>query len=690
MGDDWPLANHLSGMSGYRRNGRPGERSEMGPAGTGGGMPGRIRMRWLRRFEHDPAWEAAGRVPNVDCATRPRKPADLGWPSGLYRDAFEDPHRAAHILQLLLSSQAWVHRRVEAMIFHDGTTATRRVSVDFTLPSQAPVCEVCARWPQADDHRGRGGSATPSPVAAPRLVPITLLPKRSLINFDLRDETGAALPHLELRQNQDLTFTLLSIWARHVLSTQPVERPATAANGGRRLLPPLVELQDEVANTLCTLTYGTREEFESALACLKEPGAGAGSQLRRLANDQRFQYVLGLLAYDFMLVVEVPDGLPYRHVYKVSYDTSFRPKHHLAPPHDSTATISKRLRSWGQKRLTAFGLRDTSFEFDTPEAKLAQSYHLKVQVPESVEISTAVLLAGPRDPHAAKSGSSRRERPREPSDPAERKRFHFDTAGGRPMVDLHVVEVDPDLEVRARVDVKARRSGWLGSAFVAGLIAFAAVFLVSRQLGALSPVLHPPARSPDPEDLTLLATTLAGLSALLATMLTRPSEHPMASELLYWLRPLSSLAMLLPTAAAAVIIFTQRPQRPLAAITTLSALLAVVLALAWWMARRHGLSIESPWHQDAPTRQPMIDGHRSLRSRFPWERGRHGHGRPGSYQEAWDRYEFAAPAVETEHPRYQAPMGGSAQDEAAELVRRFDQGGCPGQMTGPAPRRVSS
>lgn len=31
MGDDWPLANRLSGMSGYRRNGRPGERSEMGP-----------------------------------------------------------------------------------------------------------------------------------------------------------------------------------------------------------------------------------------------------------------------------------------------------------------------------------------------------------------------------------------------------------------------------------------------------------------------------------------------------------------------------------------------------------------------------------------------------------------------------------------------------------------------------------
>jgi hypothetical protein len=67
----------------------------------------------------------------------------------------------------------------------------------------------------------------------------------------------------------------------------------------------------------------------------------------------------------------------------------------------------------------------------------------------------------------------------------------------------------------------------------------------------------------------------------------------------------------------------------------------------------------------------MIDGHRTLRSRLPWRRGRHAQGRPGSYQEAWDRYEFADPAVE------------------AELVRRFDQGGCPGQMTGPAPGTVN-
>jgi len=180
----------------------------------------RGRLWWPKTFKQSPVHQEADPAPVVDCAKRPRNPADTGWPSGLYRDAFEDPHRAAHILQLLLSSQTWVHRRVEAVIFRDGTTATRKVSVDFTLPSQAPTCAVCARWSQANGHHPDGdptGAATLE--LPPRLVPITLLPKRSLINFDLRDESGAALPHLELRQNQDLTFALLCIWAQYVITT---------------------------------------------------------------------------------------------------------------------------------------------------------------------------------------------------------------------------------------------------------------------------------------------------------------------------------------------------------------------------------------------------------------------------------------------------------------------------------------
>ena len=137
--------------------------------------------------------------------------------------------------------------------------------------------------------------------------------------------------------------------------------------------------------------------------------------------------------------------------------------------------------------MTAFGWRDTSFEFDTPEARLAQSYHLKVQVPESVEVSKAILLAGRDDKPEADGGASEKGA-RDLPTPSKEAEFHLDTAGGSPMVDLHVVEVGPDQSARARIVLKARRSGWLGSACLAGLVAFATVFLVSRHIGALSPL----------------------------------------------------------------------------------------------------------------------------------------------------------------------------------------------------------
>jgi hypothetical protein len=646
----------------------------------------RGRLWWPKMFKQGPVRQEPDQEPDpargMDCAKRPRNPADTGWPSGLYRDAFEDPHRAAHILQLLLSSQTWVHRRVEAVIFHDGTTATRKVSVDFTLPSQAPTCAVCAHWAHANGPHPEGDSTAPSvPELPPRLVPITLLPKRSLINFDLRDESGSALPHLELRQNQDLTFALLCIWAQYVLTPPPgAGQIATTANGARSL-PELVDLDGEVMKTLCLFTYGNREEFQKALKRLRDRDE-RNVQLGQLANDLRFGYVLGLLAYDFMLIVEVPDKLPYRHVYKVSYDTSFRPEHLTKSYSNGAGAWQTRLRNWSQKRLTAFGWRDTSFEFDTPEAKLAQSYHLKVKVPESVEISKAVLLAGQHESIAA-SGSEQ-ESPKELPNPPQKESFHLDTAGGRPMVDLHVVEVTPDESARARVDLKARRSGWLGSACLAGLVAFAALFLVSRQTGAL-----PPATDLPSDSRTLLATTLAALSALLATMLSRPNEHPMASELLYLLQPLSSLAMLMPFVAAAVLVIAPNPNQGLAAwtfrvITILSGLFAVVLGVAWLRARRRSLSTESPWQQDLPddARDRLRHSERGLLSRLLHLDPRHADQPPADYWEAWKRYKFGRPAVQTETPRDQPPLRDSPQSEAAKLVKRFDHSGCPEGLTG--------
>lgn len=393
-----------------------------------------------------------------------------------------------------------------------------------------------------------------------------------------------------------------------------------------------------------------------------------------------------------MLIVEVPDKLPYRHVYKVSYDISYSAKRLTKSSSSGAETLETRLLGLGQQLLTALGWRDTSFEFDTPAAKLAQSYHLKVQVPESMEISKAVLVAGSPDQRAAIVDADLASHQPHGRQEQGGERYHLDVAvGGGSTVDLQVVEVGPHESARARVDLKAGRSGWLGSACLAGLLAFAAALLVSGRLGAFHPWFGRPASRLDLAELTLLATTLAGLSALLATMLAGPSEHPMASELLYRLQPLSSLAMLAPFVAAAVLIFAPNPiQGPLVwafpILTILSGFLAAVLVIAWLGRRRRTRPTESPWHRDVPEEA----WRRLEHSQRPWPRllrllplaaGRLANDSPISYQEALDWYKFDRPAVETEIRRDQPPVHMSPQSEAAELIKRFDEGGCRRGLT---------
>lgn len=75
----------------------------------------------------------------------------------------------------------WVHRRVETVSFRDDRWAVRRVSVDFTVPS--------------DEGRAFGDGDR-------MLVPLTFLRQRQVLrNFDCRDGAGNALPVLTRAEN---------------------------------------------------------------------------------------------------------------------------------------------------------------------------------------------------------------------------------------------------------------------------------------------------------------------------------------------------------------------------------------------------------------------------------------------------------------------------------------------------------
>lgn len=69
---------------------------------------------------------------------------DDSWPDEIHLGKLRDPAVVVAVLQLLIRMQQWVHRRVETVAFCDGTTITRRVSVDFTVPAQAPAVRLAA------------------------------------------------------------------------------------------------------------------------------------------------------------------------------------------------------------------------------------------------------------------------------------------------------------------------------------------------------------------------------------------------------------------------------------------------------------------------------------------------------------------------------------------------------------------
>src|SRR5215469_17287434 len=84
------------------------------------------------------------------------------------------------LLLLLLRSSSWVSHRTEHVSFRDDRSVVRRVTVEFHVPEQAPVF-------RGDDEQ------------AYSLVPLSVMRRKTLVNFELRDDDGRAVVLPSLR-----------------------------------------------------------------------------------------------------------------------------------------------------------------------------------------------------------------------------------------------------------------------------------------------------------------------------------------------------------------------------------------------------------------------------------------------------------------------------------------------------------
>ena len=472
------------------------------------------------------------------------------------------------MLQVFIKSSDWVVRRVEHVTFLDECTVRRGVSIDYVAPSNA----VALSRP--------GGHCA-------RVLPLAIMRRKSLVNFDFRDHDGRALPLLGLRQNQALTLAVVRAWAAASLDEQ-----------AETVSPEVDEFLDDVI---------AGDQTELWRAYKRMWAAKPGTQLQRLGTDHLFRVMLDRLANSFVLYGLHDGPAGERQVIKFSYDEPLTLRYSEAGYRATRDVAGKRqdedattwLRSLGWTTLSAaMGFSTTRIVFPVPAAELAASHHFEISAPPEVSIVRAALLAGRPKPEAKKpalpavghvNGSAMmKER--------QRRRPSFDSiGGGYPTVDLHVAGVPYGSKSLVQVEVEARADGWFATAVFSSWLASAILlfaYLARPKLDVGS---------------ALLVSFTAGLAALLA----RNDPHRLVTRLLSKVRLLAMFAAVLALAAAVVLAF-DHPQAAhdwLFVLFIASIVPTALISSSWLLALSRYLRNdpqESPWEHHRPRRSKSM------------------------------------------------------------------------------------
>jgi hypothetical protein len=257
------------------------------------------------------------------------------WPDELYAEASESVSFAC--LQLLTQESRWVHRRVETIDLLAQELVRRRVTVDFTLPESL-----------LDDLRiGPRG---------PWCVPIAILEKRPLRNFDLREDDEWR-PILGAGPGGPVAAGVVNAAARLAAAPTPLDLEITA-------------LLERIA----------RSEPAAALAALQQlrRHAGEAEQVATVLEDDTSAYFLTTLAGSYMLIALLaqPRG---RRILKFAYDEHIQ--------------FVRGRQHWGRRLARRLGWSALVIDVAVPAAAHTASYHAEVVVPEELRLDAFILDA---------------------------------------------------------------------------------------------------------------------------------------------------------------------------------------------------------------------------------------------------------------------------------------------------------
>ncbi|HEY6697371.1 MAG TPA: hypothetical protein VIZ67_04035 [Acidimicrobiales bacterium] len=399
------------------------------------------------------------------------------WPRQALEVALESEVAGLETMRLLLAQPDWVHRRVDALEYRDSTTFRRRQSVHFTVPDEAPELAI--------------GQTTA------RLVPLTTLRKETLVNFDCRDESGAALPVLTRGQQGLLMVRAMTGWAEGIL--------------GAPLKP------DVVADIQTLLTTPGADD---RAARQRMRADDADRQRSALRADGLFPLMLDQFTDQFLLATLVHDPPGTQRIVKFSYEELGD----LAP------------EPWPRAPLAALCWIPRQAASAAESMFSTESYHFEADMPPGVDVPVASLWVGSTEHDMAC--------------------VDVDT-GGHLRIALRATDFERGV-AEVRWSLRPARRGWLRTAWIATALSALTLTVGAWRLdtitsgGAGSGVSNDALSAGTRTELA--AAVILALIGTLGGLVARIEEHPLVSRLLEWPRRLAGVAALLPFVAAGTLV----------------------------------------------------------------------------------------------------------------------------------------
>lgn len=414
-----------------------------------------------------------------------------------------------YVLQLLASTD-WIRRRVETVRFLDDSTLQRRVTLDLSI---TVIDQLLADSRQHADP----SLLFVDPDARP--VPLTMLKKTLLSDFDLRDRSNAALP--VATRDEDVYFAWCAMLAQTARHGIPLDPTGPVAGRLREVIYNFPDPADEPDNTV--------------LRSWKAPGMwddDARATWTTLRRNSDLSGLLRDLTFNFLLIAVVPTQ-PTPEIVKFTYREGF------------------------SFRSPLLGLTPSRVEVRAPAVGWPRSYHLRFRAPEGLHVTGAKLLPArdlaPSQPISPAAPSAMEDTPK------EAEMYHTKLSGTQAHVYTHGIErADYFVDLELRPPVQGFFRAATASCLFTAVVVTVAAFLRARlqRVGSGAAV-----------------TLLLAVPPLVSAYLVRPGEHALLSRILRPSRYLTASSALVSYVAAAALVLFKARQLPWS--------LSLLAILAW-------------------------------------------------------------------------------------------------------------